>query len=187
MSIEETNLASESGEVRSNPRTPPSLRPGPGTNGVRQVSVLSPCLFNVYMDNLLGELRKSSVGTKIGNLFLGCLAYADDFVLISPTASGLQKMLDICVRYVNGHHLILNSKKSAVIGFIKRGMSSVDLPEVSLDGNILICQENINHLGVVFRYALSRSCHSGFRKRKFFGAVNSAVARMGGSCLNDVA
>ena len=60
-------------------------------NDVCQGSVLSPCLFNVYMDDLLGDLRDSGVGAKIGNMFLGCLAYADDFLLISPTAAGLQK------------------------------------------------------------------------------------------------
>ena len=42
------------------------------------------------MDNLLGDLRKSGVGAKISNMFLGC--YADDFLLISSTETGLQKL-----------------------------------------------------------------------------------------------
>ena len=29
-------------------------------------------------------------------LFLGCLLYADDIVLLSPSVSGLQTMLDKC-------------------------------------------------------------------------------------------
>ena len=37
------------------------------------------------MDDLLGDLRDSGVGAKIGNMFLRCLAYAGDFLLISPT------------------------------------------------------------------------------------------------------
>ena len=46
-------------------------------NGVRQVSVLSPLLFNIYLDNLLKSLEKSNFGARIGNLYVGCIVYAE--------------------------------------------------------------------------------------------------------------
>ena len=119
-------------------------------NGVRQGNVLFPFLFNVYLDDLLGDRRDSGAGAKIGNMFLGCLAYADDSLLISPTAAGLQKVMDICLQYANVHHLKVNGKKSSVIGFIKRVTSSRNIPEFPLNGISLSCHENINHLGVVW-------------------------------------
>ena len=84
-------------------------------NGVRQGSVLSPCLLKVDIDNLLGDLRNSDVGAKIGNMFLRCSAYADDFLLISCTAASLQND-GYCVQYAIVHHMKINGKKSSVIG-----------------------------------------------------------------------
>ena len=41
--------------------------------GVRQDGVLSPYLFALYIDDLLGSLRLSGYGLYIGHLFVGCL------------------------------------------------------------------------------------------------------------------
>ena len=46
------------------------------TNGTRQGSVLSPCLFSVYLDGLLKELRQLGVGCHMGGLWLGIPVYA---------------------------------------------------------------------------------------------------------------
>ena len=40
-------------------------------NGTRQGSVLSPCFFGIYIDELLVELRRSGVGCYIGGKFFG--------------------------------------------------------------------------------------------------------------------
>ena len=106
-------------------------------------------------------------------------------MLISPTAAGLQKVMDICVQYANVNHLKINGKKSSVIKFIKSVTPSINLAEISLNGTTLSCQENINHLGVVLDVLGRDQVAVDARKRMFFGAVNSAVARMGGSCLSE--
>ena len=68
-------------------------------NGVKQGGVPSPVLYCVYIDDLLLALSKSGVGCYVGNNFVGALAYADDIVLIAPTATAMRKLLSICGEY----------------------------------------------------------------------------------------
>ena len=62
------------------------------SNGVRQGGVLSPILFNVYMDGLLKRIQKQDIGCHFGTVFMGALCYADDLISLSPTRRGLQKI-----------------------------------------------------------------------------------------------
>ena len=41
--------------------------------GVKQGGVLSPFLFAVYVDDLIGKLRQSGCGLYIGSMFTGAL------------------------------------------------------------------------------------------------------------------
>jgi len=47
--------------------------------GVRQGNVLSPFVFNIYVDNLFRVLEVSGYGRLVWNTFFGCVMYADDF------------------------------------------------------------------------------------------------------------
>ena len=65
--------------------------------GVRQGGETSAILFNIYMDDILTEVDKVNVGCRLGITKVNIQAYADDMVLLSPTASGLQKLMSINV------------------------------------------------------------------------------------------
>ena len=77
-------------------------------NGVKQGGIISPILFNIYMDELSMHLNSSGIGSYlgVGTAFINHLCYADDLCLISLSSSGMQQLLHICNEYAAEHQLI---------------------------------------------------------------------------------
>ncbi|CAL4169424.1 unnamed protein product, partial [Meganyctiphanes norvegica] len=85
------------------------------SNGVRQGGILSPYLFNIYMNGLSLRLKKHYAGCKMANLIINHLFYADDLALLCPSQRGLQELLEICEKYAHEHDIKFNTKKSVVL------------------------------------------------------------------------
>ena len=86
-------------------------------NGVKQGAILSHILFSIYMDGLFEQLEKSGVGCHMGNHYTGCIGYADDLTLLTPTRSGLKVLIDICEKYAHEYCVNLNGTKSRYLIF----------------------------------------------------------------------
>jgi len=86
-------------------------------NWVKQGAVLSPILYCVYVDDLLLILSKAGVGCLIGLHFVGALAYAEDLVLLAPTASAMRKLLAISVWLPYLRIVATLSKRSMIVLF----------------------------------------------------------------------
>jgi len=60
----------------------------------------------MYVDGLIESLEASDLGCHFYGVYVGCLLYADDVILLSASVVNLQKMFDIC--YTNGCLLDIN-------------------------------------------------------------------------------
>ena len=69
------------------------------TRGTRQGSVLSPYLFNIFINQLLLDLNNCDAGVRIGDTLYNYMAYADDITLFSTNVQDLQNLIDVCVAY----------------------------------------------------------------------------------------
>ena len=85
-------------------------------NGVKQGAIVSPTLFCVYLDVLLTELKKAGLGCFIGTGFAAALAYADDIILMAPSARAMRGMLAICDKFAKEYRVTFkNSLKQDVL------------------------------------------------------------------------
>ena len=107
------------------------------SNGVRQGSVLSPFLFNVYMDGLSCSLNTYPTGCYIGDSLVNHLMYADDLVLICPSATGLCSLLQLCENFGIVNDVKFNSTKSIILICRSKSMKNVDFGQFTINNDII--------------------------------------------------
>ncbi len=117
------------------------------SNGVRQGTILSPFLFNVYMDDLSKLLKGCVTGCMIGNTVINHLMYADDLVIFCPYSAGLQQLLRVCSQYGSDFDIKYNAKKSNILIIRSSEDSRVSFPDSSLSGNVLQVCDEVKYLG----------------------------------------
>ena len=94
--------------------------------GVRQGCILSPILFNLYLNELphILDSQDTDPVTLPNGLPLNCLLYADDLVLISRSAAGLQNQINLLHKYSEKWLLTTNLKKTKTVIFQKQNRKS---------------------------------------------------------------
>ena len=116
--------------------------------GVRQGGILSAFLFSFYIDDMLRSFSNFNVGCILGHSKMNILSYADDLVLMAPTASGLQMLLDKACYHLENLKQELNLEKSTYIVFKNNKNKNVDF-SIYLRGTELTRSSKIKYLGVV--------------------------------------
>ena len=141
-----------------------------------QGAVLSPVLFCLYLDGLLSLLAKSGVGCLVGECYVGALAYADDIVLLAPTADAMRHMLKICDIYASDYSIVFNASKSKCI-FVQSCCdiaSSFDhKSEFFIGGNLIEYVKQWPHLGHIVTDSLEDAADIASRQNSLCGQMNN--------------
>jgi len=122
-------------------------------SGVRQGGILSPLLFNFYVDECIKEVSSLNVGCRLCYQAANIICYADDVLLLAPSGSGLRRLLDVFSHAVNDLRLLINAEKSKYIVF--GGKCSSD--NMGINSSVLSLKRvnSIKYLGVTLSADLS--------------------------------
>ena len=90
--------------------------------GVKQGDTLSTILFNLYINDLPSIFSfDGNDPIVVDHTPINCLIYADDLVIMSTSAEGLQECLNKLATYCNKWKLQVNLKKTKIILFNRQG------------------------------------------------------------------
>jgi hypothetical protein len=145
------------------------------TAGVRQGGVISAYLFNIYVDIILTRL--DNYGCVMEGLGLGSFMYADDLILLSPSISELQRMINICCDELQLIDLKLNVTKSKCIRVGKQWHSKPT--PILADNDLIQWASDILYLGITIVSANKFTCSLDRSKSKFYSSFNAIYGKLG--------
>ncbi len=82
--------------------------------GVPQGSIISPALFNIYLEPLLREIEELGISPE------DILAYADDVLILCTSPNSVRTTIQLIKKWRTENGLILNPKKSEILEFTSR-------------------------------------------------------------------
>ena len=148
--------------------------------GVRQGCVLSPHLFNIFINDLPGIFDDSCRPVENGNKNLSCLMFADDIVLLAESKEGLQTCLNKLEGYAKDWKMTVNKKKTKVMIIQNRGkMPAID---ITYEGQRLEVVDNYKYLGTIVSRTGSFKLNEVYLKNKGLKARYAITRNVGIDC-----
>ena len=144
--------------------------------GTKQGGILSPDFFSIYINDLIGILKRTGVGCYVINVFLACILFADDVTLLAPTRAVLQRLINICVKYCRDFCLKFNIGKTKVMVFGKLSRSLSSMAPIVVNGESVDYITTCRYLGFHITAGIQLKFSINEDLRGFFGSVNSILS-----------
>ena len=80
-----------------------------------QGGIISPVLFNSYMDDLSVCLNNCKIGCSMNDVISNHIMYADDTCIIAPSPSAVHTLLGMCVNFAQSNFVKFNESKTKCI------------------------------------------------------------------------
>jgi exonuclease III len=140
--------------------------------GLRQGEVMSPVLFSLFVEDLELFLQNNiDSGLIIDDILLILLLFADDMAILGKTPEEVQTHLDNLLIYCNAWGLKVNTSKTKIMVFRKRGRLRQN-ESWTYDGHTIEIVDNFNYLGTVINYTGSFSLNQEHLVGKALKAMN---------------
>ena len=75
--------------------------------------------------------------------------YADDTLLLAPSPTALQILIDICSKYFASHRLVINYEKSKCVAIYPKSLKDLYFPKLFVNGSLLNNVEKETYLGFI--------------------------------------
>ena len=145
-------------------------------NGVRHGGVLSGLLFCLYINSLIERISKLSIGCRLGLHSSNIIAYADAIVLLAPSASSLQSMMDIVNEEALKLDLRFNVDKCKILVFMLK--KKLDIQKRFFIGSQPVSHiDSIKYLGFYLTHNLSNEEDINSKRNKFYSEYNQILRK----------
>ena len=146
--------------------------------GIRQGGVLSPYFFALYIDDVVKTIDRSNYGCRYKSFCISVFLYADDIILIAPSVTALQALVNICERQLATMDMALNASKSVCIRFGPR-CDCECCPLMLSNGKYLKWVTSCRYLGVYFESSRQFKCCFHNNRRAYFRSFNAIFGKVG--------
>ena len=125
------------------------------SNDIKQGGILSPKLFNIYFKSFSKSLNEKHLGCCLTDIVVNHLYYADDLVLVSPSASGMNELIQECESFSTEYGLKFNESKTVLLYFKPYNFKINPCTSIKMNGTLINVECSCKYLGHLITSKLS--------------------------------